>query len=114
MSEEKFYNRVRESLSGYAPEVPDNVYAGMRRKLWMSRFTQFDPARLNMWYLLLALGAGSAWAYSTTSTKEVSAIKSSGFEVSLVPVKAIPADHQLTIEPESNDAGHSLYTSIKS
>jgi hypothetical protein len=63
-SEEKFFRHVKETMSGYAPEVPAAVYGRMRRKLWLSRFLTFDASRLNIWYLLLAAGiTGGVMSY---------------------------------------------------
>ncbi|MDZ4823533.1 MAG: hypothetical protein SH856_08745 [Flavobacteriales bacterium] len=66
MTEERFFSKVKDTFQGYAPEVPQSVYAAMRRKLWMSNFMRFDATRFNMWYLLIA-AAGIATASLTMS-----------------------------------------------
>lgn len=53
MTEEKFFKSVHDSLSNYAPEVPASVYAGVRRKLWLSGFLSFNWNQLNIWYVLI-------------------------------------------------------------
>jgi hypothetical protein len=69
MSDEKFFSQVKSSLEHYAPEAPATVYDGMRKKLWWSNFTRLSIARLNMWTILLLLGAMSAvWFYSNSGT----------------------------------------------
>lgn len=60
MSDEKFFSQVKNSLEFYAPEAPQEVYLGMRRKLWWSGFTKLSATRFNMWYLILLIGLGSA------------------------------------------------------
>lgn len=53
MTEEKFFKSVHDSLSNYAPEVPASVYAGVRRKMWLSGFLSFNWNQLNVWYVLI-------------------------------------------------------------
>lgn len=53
MTEEKFFKSVHDSLSNYAPEVPASVYAGVRRKMWLSGFLSFNWNQLNIWYVLI-------------------------------------------------------------
>jgi hypothetical protein len=81
MSEERFYNQVREQLFDYSPEVPQSVYGGMRRKLWWSDFTSFKAFRFNMWYLLIMVGGASAAViYSTKENTDSIATKAGTFE----------------------------------
>jgi hypothetical protein len=68
MSEEKFFQKVQSELSGYSPEVPAHVYAGMRRKYGWAKFTTWNATRWNVWYLVMLLGISSGIAYSTTSS----------------------------------------------
>jgi len=58
MSEDRFFQQVNSVMSNYRPEVPETVYAGMRKKLWWSNFTRFSYTSLNVWYLLIAFVAG--------------------------------------------------------
>jgi hypothetical protein len=62
MSEEKFFLQVKSTMEHYAPEVPAAVYAGMRRKLWISQFMRWNASRLNAWYLLLFVSVGTTVA----------------------------------------------------
>ncbi len=81
MSEERFYNQVREQLFDYSPEVPQSVYGGMRRKLWWSDFTSFKAFRFNMWYLLIMVGGASAAViYSTKENTDSIATKAGTLE----------------------------------
>jgi hypothetical protein len=81
MSEERFYNQMREQLFDYSPEVPQSVYSGMRRKLWWSDFTSFKAFRFNMWYLLIMVGGASAAViYSTKENTDSIATKAGTFE----------------------------------
>ncbi|MEZ4799670.1 MAG: hypothetical protein R2809_07840 [Flavobacteriales bacterium] len=64
MSEEKFFQNVKSSLYDFAPEVPQSVYGGMRRKLWWSNFMTWNWASLNVWYVLLLVGIGTGVALS--------------------------------------------------
>lgn len=61
MSEDRFFNQVRETLHDYAPEVPQSVYGAMRRKLWWSNFTKLSVTRFNVWYAILIMAAGGIW-----------------------------------------------------
>lgn len=59
MSEDKFFGQVKSTMEHYAPEVPTAVYAGMRRKLWLSQFLHWNAARLNAWYVLMLATVGA-------------------------------------------------------
>ncbi|MCC6600419.1 MAG: hypothetical protein IT223_07065 [Crocinitomicaceae bacterium] len=100
MSDEKFYNKVRESLAGYAPEVPQSVYSGVRRKLWLSRFLKFDPVRLNVWYLLLMFGGAGILAASNHHS-DADAVKASGFESHIDPVLQVSEVSIVTSDDEA-------------
>lgn len=68
MSEEKFFQNVKASLYDFAPEVPQSVYSGMRRKLWISNFMTWKWASLNIWYVLLLVGIGTGVAFSSSES----------------------------------------------
>jgi hypothetical protein len=68
MSEEKFFQKVQSELSGYSPEVPAHVYAGMRRKYGWAKFTTWNATTWNVWYLVMLLGISSGIAYGTASS----------------------------------------------
>lgn len=75
MSEEKFFQQVKGQLENYSPEVPESVYAGVRRKYARSRFFSWSASRLNVWYVALLLtGAASIFCMTNTKT-EVAAQK---------------------------------------
>jgi hypothetical protein len=73
MSEERFYQQVKEVVYNYSPEVPQQVYGKMRRALWWSNFTKLSATRFNMWYLLLLLGAGGTAAVLFTQDHKTAA-----------------------------------------
>jgi hypothetical protein len=73
MSDERFFNQVKATMVAYSPEVPAAVYGGMRRKLWWSNFTRFSASRLNVWYLALAVGAGTVAATHFYNSESVAA-----------------------------------------
>lgn len=60
MREENFYSQVRSHFENYSPEVPAELYSGMRRRLFWSNFLKFDVARFNAWYALILVGGASA------------------------------------------------------
>lgn len=70
MSDERFYNQVRNTLSNYAPEVPQAAYGKMRRALWWSNFTKLSLTRFNMWYLVALLGLGGGAAAMMSSSNQ--------------------------------------------
>jgi hypothetical protein len=67
MTEERFFNEVRNRMEGFAPQVPSSVYAGMRRKLWWSNFSRFRAAHLNVWYVALVPAAALLWIGTATN-----------------------------------------------
>lgn len=67
MSEDRFFEQVNKVMSSYSPEVPEAVYAGMRKKLWWSNFTRLSATRFNVWYLLLAITSVTMWLSLTPS-----------------------------------------------
>jgi hypothetical protein len=74
MSEDLFFNKVKATMHGYAPEVPASVYGGMRRKYAKSKFFSWNASTLNVWYVALVavLGAvviGTSLESNTTATK---------------------------------------------
>jgi hypothetical protein len=75
MSEEKFFQKVQSELSGYSPEVPAHVYAGMRRKYGWAKFTTWNATKWNVWYLVMLLGISTGIAYSTTSSLTTESIQ---------------------------------------
>ncbi len=70
MSDERFYDQVRSTMSGYAPEVPQAAYGKMRRALWWSNFTKLSVSRFNMWYLIALLGLGGGAAAMMSSSNQ--------------------------------------------
>lgn len=71
-SEDQLFDKVRASLHDYAPEVPASVYSGMRRKLWWSNFMRFQAHRLNVWYVVLLVGAGAtAWCSTACDVQQI-------------------------------------------
>ena len=56
MSDEKFFAQFKDALETYAPEAPEAIYTGMRKKLWWNHFLQFRLNRFNVWYLVAIVG----------------------------------------------------------
>ena len=125
MSEDRFFNQVRETLHDYAPEVPQGIYGAMRKKLWWSNFTKLSATRFNMWYAVLIVGLGSfliAKEYSVSSCpttqqgeKEQSAIpKFKSFDTICAPKANTAIDNSKLNSTVSNEAvaviskGHSV------
>lgn len=75
MSEEKFFQKVQSELSGYSPEVPAHVYAGMRRKYGWAKFTTWNATKWNVWYLVMLLGISTGIAYSASSSMSTESIQ---------------------------------------
>jgi hypothetical protein len=76
MTEETFYQRVKSTLIEYSPEVPVEVYAGLRRKLWLNRFARLGLNRLNMLYILI-LGSVAAGILTFSGSEAFPAQKAS-------------------------------------
>lgn len=88
MSDERFFSQVKSTMFDYAPAVADNVYQSMRRKFWWNKFTTLSATRFNMWYLLLMVGAGGAFAinyYSSTALANMP-VQSNSPEFVLMPL----------------------------
>jgi hypothetical protein len=103
MSEERFFNQMKDSLQSYAPEVPEAVYAGMRKKLWWSNFTRFSATRLNMWYLILLVGAtGTAIAMSSSNAS--SSMASKGTIAPVQTVVNVASSQEVNATPAAQNA----------
>lgn len=87
MSEERFYQQVKDVMYNYSPEVPHQVYGKMRRALWWSNFTKLSATRFNMWYLLLLLGAGGTAAVLFTHDHKTAATSAA------LPAYSMPAQN---------------------
>ncbi|MFZ4786144.1 MAG: hypothetical protein ACOYLH_11750 [Flavobacteriales bacterium] len=74
MSEEMFFQQVKGQLENYSPEVPEALYAGVRRKYARSRFFAWNASRLNIWYVALLL-TGAASIFCMTNTKSEVAVQ---------------------------------------
>lgn len=73
MSEDRFFQQVKSVMSDYQPEVPGQVYAGMRKKMWWSNFLRFDATRLNVWYVAVAVGATAAFLVNVNTPSTAAA-----------------------------------------
>lgn len=105
MSEEKFFLQVKSTMEHYAPEVPAAVYAGMRRKLWVSQFMRWNASRLNAWYILLfvSLGTTAAVLASSNSAKGTKAAQfSAPVEATIAPAAQIAATGSVAPAPSMN------------
>lgn len=103
MSEETFFNQVKGQLENYSPEVPEAVYAGVRRKYARSRFFAWSASRLNIWYVALLLTGAAALFCMTNSKTEVAAQKAmqNNNVIMNAPVAAscTAASHEATVQP---------------
>ena len=109
MSEDRFFQHVRSTMTDYRPEVPEAVYSGIRKKLWWSNFTRLSATRFNIWYLsILITGAICIWNVSkveeSASTKAVSQPVLTPSES--IPVQVVPSteitDELSEVVAESN------------
>ncbi len=92
MSEERFYQQVKDVMYNYSPEVPHQVYGKMRRALWWSNFTKLSATRFNMWYLLLLLGAGGTAAVLYTQDPKTVATSAAQPAYSTPAQNSVPAE----------------------
>lgn len=103
MSEETFFNQIKGQLENYSPEVPEAVYAGMRRKYARSRFFAWSASRLNVWYVALLLTGAASIFCMTNSKTEVAAQKAmqTNEVIMNAPVAAscIATSHEATAQP---------------
>jgi hypothetical protein len=107
MSEERFFNSVRESLVNYSPEAPQHVYQSMRKRLWWSNFVKLDMSRLNLWYLLLGIGvATSAVFYNMDENKEQ--VASIQIEAAAQPDASATEGHTLSSATPQNSCQNSV------
>lgn len=101
MSDERFFEQFKNTLSNYAPEVPQAAYGKMRRALWWSNFTRLSLTRFNMWYLiaLLGVGGGALALMSGENTAQREAAMAPVFspEVSTLPGMSIASTNQTTV-----------------
>ncbi|MCB0760625.1 MAG: hypothetical protein KDC12_03810 [Flavobacteriales bacterium] len=93
--EDQFFEMFRESFDGFSPEVPGSVYAGVQKKLFWSSFMGFNWARLNIWYLLIASAALTAWGVSGSQGE----------------CRALSSSHDSNFPSEWRDAARSQVTS---
>jgi hypothetical protein len=119
MSEETFFNQVKGQLVNYSPEVPEAVYAGMRRKYARSRFFAWNASRLNIWYVALLLTGAASILCLTNSETEVAAQKAIQTNETIMnaPVAASCAatSHEVTVQPRvAVAASHRNNASAKS
>lgn len=93
MSEDMFFNKVKETMHGYSPEVSAGVYGGMRKKYARSKFFSWNASTLNVWYLALVAVLGAA-VIGTSVDSNATASKASAIntktEVLPVEISAKP------------------------
>lgn len=67
--EDKFFEMFRDSFEGFQPEVPNSIYAGVRKKMMWSNFMTFNLSTLNVWYVgLILLGGLGTMGYVSFET----------------------------------------------
>ncbi len=106
MSEERFFNSVRESLMNYSPEAPQHLYQGMRRRLWWSNFVKLDMSRLNIWYVLLGLAVATGSVFNTMDSKEKAA--STLIEVAPHSTAAVENAQSLSVNMPQNSTENTV------
>jgi hypothetical protein len=93
MSEDMFFNKVKETMHGYSPEVSTGVYGAMRKKYARSKFFSWNASTLNVWYLALVAVLGVA-VIGTSVDSNATASKASSIntktEVLPVEISAKP------------------------
>lgn len=92
MSEDRFYQQVRSTMTDYSEDVPASVYAAMRKKLWWSNFMQLSITRFNVWYALVlvsGLAAYAAWGPSATVAESVVAYPQSDQAILATPLEVV-------------------------
>lgn len=114
MSEDRFFQQVKSVMSDYRPEVPGNVYEGVRKKMWWSNFLRFDATRLNIWYVVLAVGVTTAVVLNVNQTEAKATdngaapmesqaeIITAPTNVSVSNVNVVNANPQPTLEAEGS------------
>ena len=92
MSEDRFYQQVRSTMTDYSEDVPTSVYAGMRKKLWWSNFMQLNITRFNVWYALAivsGLAAYASWGPSATVAETAVASPQSDQAILVTPIEVV-------------------------
>jgi hypothetical protein len=103
MSDERFYDQVRSTMSGYAPEVPQAAYGKMRRALWWSNFTKLSVTRFNMWYLVAILGmAGGAAAMMSNGNEPL--LPAASVPSTVVETPVLPALNASSVDAQTQPA----------
>jgi hypothetical protein len=93
MSEDLFFNKVKETMHGYSPEVSADVYGAMRKKYARSKFFSWNASTLNVWYVALVAVMGSV-VFSAFPTSDMRATKASSINTNI--------EHLPTMVEEAN------------
>jgi hypothetical protein len=96
MSEDRFFQHVRSTMTDYRPEVPEAVYSGVRKKLWWSNFTRLSATRFNIWYLSILI-TGTIWVWNVSTVEESASTTAESLPI-LVPSETIPVQIAPTSE----------------
>jgi hypothetical protein len=90
MQEDQIFNQFKSVLEHYQPEVPQSVYNGVRRKMWLSQFMRFNAASLNVWYIGVFIAAGvGTWGFiSKDESSSAQAAKSVNIQMELPSASA--------------------------
>lgn len=111
MSEDRFYQQVRSTMTDYSEDVPASVYAAMRKKLWWSNFMQLNVTRFNVWYALAivaGLAAYASWGSSATVANSVVAAPQSDKAILATPIEVVApapdlkASDAIVVTPQEN------------
>jgi hypothetical protein len=109
MQEDQIFNQFKSVLEHYQPEVPQSVYKGVRRKLWLSQFMRFNAASLNVWYVGVAIcvGLGTWGVLSKEETATAQTAKSVSVHMesqsTIVQAASSSSSCEMGSEPVCND-----------
>lgn len=92
MSEDLFFNKVKETMHGYSPEVSAEVYGAMRKKYARSKFFSWNASSLNVWYVALVAVMGLV-VFGAAPTCEMQASKAATINMN---VEHLPASVEAT------------------
>ncbi len=101
MSEDLFFNKVKETMHGYAPEVPASAYSGMRKKYAKSKFFSWNASTLNVWYVALVAVMGAV-VFSTCVDTEMTASKAGSINVETEMLPAQVSSEKTLVSVQEN------------
>jgi hypothetical protein len=114
MSEDLFFNKVKETMHGYAPEVPASVYGGMRKKYARSKFFSWNASTLNVWYVaLFAVVSAVVIGTSVDSNATASKAGSINVETEMLPMQISATPEFVVTETKSCEKSSTVLNHYK-